>query len=605
MSIFRDPDRVTELSDLLRHTISSIKPTVVVASGDLTDARVGLGSLQHREEWKRYHDTVQESGVLEYTTWMDIRGNHDTFNVEGFNGPSDFFKNYSVQGPSHPRSYSHQVTVNKDSYTFMAVDASLIPGPKRPFNFIGELSQEEINNIRKLISDSNGTDYRIWFSHYPTSCIMSPGVDTNIREIIGGEDESLVYLCGHLHTFAGMVPRMISLQTEGFLELEVGDWMRNRIFRLAAVDHGHFSFVDVRYNRFPIVLITNPKDASLHIPQREDLSVALESTHIRILAFSNAPITECHVRIYKHTSTIITFQSQCAESEKAKNLFVAAWDPQKYRQGGHRIEVTIKDEAGRSTVQVHRFCFDGSDSGGQNFSLMARFLLMTNFQIIAIVMFIVVYSVCVLPMSCFRIWHWVTVKRGGYAPQIQSRWLRVWVRKYWLLSSVDRLFYPLILFYSFILMGPWMVGEVIDGYTGWVFMWGIFVKGTFFPGTLTYLYGFNQLLLCQMPLLMVYAGMLDHKFRNEWNGRGQPQLKKNKTNCQAFWPHLPFALIIIVEVVLAGFYLVEYGIMSLLLCPLRFWSVVVHMYLFHQVYRLEEKSVREGIAVWSNGAKPG
>lgn len=618
MSKFRDPDRVTEFRDLLRHTISSIKPSVVIASGDLTDARVGLGSRQHREEWQLYYDTVKESGVLEHTSaWLDIRGNHDTFNVAGFDGPADFFRNYSVQGPAHSRSYSHQVRVNGDSYTIMAVDASLIPGPKRPFNFIGELRQEELNHIQRLVNESrvNNNDYLIWFSHYPTSCVMSPGADTNIRDIIGGAQESLVYLCGHLHTFAGMVPKMHSLQNSGFMELELGDWMRNRLFRVAAVDHGLFSFVDVRHNELPIVLITNPKDARLHIPQREDLSIGLESTHIRILAFSNAPIVECHVRIDKSGSSAEnTFQSQCAESGEAKNLFVAEWDPRNYRSGSHRIEVVVRDAAGRTATRVHVFSFDGSESGGENFTLMARFLLMTDFQIIAVVMFVIIYAICVIPMVIFRIWHWVIVRRGGYGPRIRWRGLRLWVRRYWLFSSVDRLFYPLMLFYVVILVAPWMVGEVIDGHTGWVFLWGIFVKGTFLPGTLSYLYGFNQLLLCQAPLLMVYGAMVEHKCRSFELGAkvstqpSQPppimMNKKEKTHFQAFWPHLPFTLIIIVELVLAVFYLLAYGAVSFLLCPLRTWSVAVHIYLFHQAYTLKEESLRSGMQVWSGEVKP-
>jgi len=44
------------------------------------------------------------------------------------------------------------------------------------------------------------------------------------------------YLCGHLHTFAGVIPEMFARQKEGFFELELGDWKDNRLFRILAID---------------------------------------------------------------------------------------------------------------------------------------------------------------------------------------------------------------------------------------------------------------------------------------------------------------------------------------------------------------------------------
>ena len=40
---------------------------------------------------------------------------------------------------------------------------------------------------------------------------------------------SLAYICGHLHTLGGLVPRMYGRPVEGHLELEVGDWKENRV----------------------------------------------------------------------------------------------------------------------------------------------------------------------------------------------------------------------------------------------------------------------------------------------------------------------------------------------------------------------------------------
>lgn len=587
---------MTEFEDLLRNTISVIKPTVVVASGDLTDARgSGLNSVQHLREWQIYKDILTRSGVLQLTKWLDIRGNHDTFNVDSFSGRADFYKNFSVQGTAHERSYSHQVEVNGNRYTFLGVDASLEPGPKRPFNFIGDLPQSEINHLRQLLIRSKefNSDYLIWFGHYPTSCITSSRADTDIRSLIGGQANSLVYLCGHLHTFGGMVSQMYTLQKAGFLELELGDWKLNRMFRVAAVDHGLFSFVDLRYNQFPIVLITNPKSATIHIPGREDLhETSLRSSHIRILAYSTSPIRECRLRIDQAD----TFQL-CSKSSTAENLFVAPWNPQDYRHGTHTLEVTVEDEQGRKETVVQVFSFDGSSGG--NYRLLARFMLMTHFWIIFILLFAFAYSLCVVPLVVFRVWHHFAEKR----PQIRWKWLRLLVRRFWLLCSVNRLFYPLLAFYLYILLGPWTVGEVVDGHLGWVFLWGIFVKGVFMEGNLTYLYGFFQLMFCQFPLIFIYASMVDYKFRQEVKG-GAEGGRVKRTRCQKFWPHIPFAFIITVEVILAVFYFIAYGTVSFVMGPLRTWSVILHIVLFHQAYTLNARvSLRSGMAIWAGDVK--
>ena len=67
----------------------------------------------------------------------------------------------------------------------------------------------------------------------------------------------------------------------GFLELEVKDWMENRFYRILAVDHDLLSFIDVKHNDWPVILITNPKPATFMIPKHEPISRIRNSTHIR------------------------------------------------------------------------------------------------------------------------------------------------------------------------------------------------------------------------------------------------------------------------------------------------------------------------------------
>lgn len=283
ISIFGDETRIAQLREFVDSTLDAIRPAVVLASGDLTDAKDSdhLGSRQYRAEWQIYHDILQESNAANRTVWLDIRGNHDNFNVPGDASAQNFFREYSVQGGAHPRSYMRQVSgaAGSERYTFIAVDACLDPGPKRPFNFIGVLSANDTLEIERLAQETrmSGSNYTIWFGHYPTSCVVSMEAGAwGLRRVIGAHDESVVYMCGHLHRLGGMVPQMYTLQSDyGFLELELGDWKSNRTYRVAAIDHGMFTFVDVQHGQWPVVLVTNPKNALYHLPGKEEPSVQM------------------------------------------------------------------------------------------------------------------------------------------------------------------------------------------------------------------------------------------------------------------------------------------------------------------------------------------
>lgn len=153
----------------------------------------------------------------------------DNFNVLNAESKENFFPNYSIQGKTHPRSYMYQLKRFDETYSFIGIDACLEPGPRRPFNFVGIIDKAEIEEINRItdIVKTSGSNYTIWFGHFPTSCILATE-GHGVKSIIGQLDQSLVYVCGHLHTLGGLIPNMYTLQRDGFLELELGDWKDNR-----------------------------------------------------------------------------------------------------------------------------------------------------------------------------------------------------------------------------------------------------------------------------------------------------------------------------------------------------------------------------------------
>ena len=52
-------------------------------------------------------------------------------------------------------------------------------------------------------------------------------------------------------------------------------------YRLIAFDHDLLSFADVTLDEWPLVLVTNPKDAHFMVPSREPVGRMRHSTHVQ------------------------------------------------------------------------------------------------------------------------------------------------------------------------------------------------------------------------------------------------------------------------------------------------------------------------------------
>ena len=57
-------------------------------------------------------------------------------------------------------------------------------------------------------------------------------------------------------------------------------------------------------------------------------------------------------------------------------------------------------------------------------------------------------------------------------------------------SQTEVKFMPFILCFT----GPWFLGELLEGHTSVVFVWGMFVYRSYLPLYLTYVYGAIQVL---------------------------------------------------------------------------------------------------------------
>jgi hypothetical protein len=169
-------------------------------------------------------------------------------------------------------------------------------------------------------------------------------------------------------------------------------------------------------------------------------------------------------------------------------------------------------------------------------------------------------------------------------PKIASPFWRSIIQKYLIFASIDRIFYGVLFWLIYTVVGPWSFHEVLDGHTGYFFVWGIFVKGEFIPGTLNWWYGFHQLMFFQLPLTIIIANVLHRRFKKFLKNQEDPTTNVEDKLLQALCKNLPFLALMCAEILLAVFYLIQNGILAFIIAPMRVWGIGLSLYLFYQAH---------------------
>ncbi|XP_042798180.1 transmembrane protein 62 isoform X2 [Panthera leo] len=456
------------------------------------------------------------------------------------------------------------------NYSFISLDATQNPGPKRPYNFFGILDEKRMEELLLLVKESSRSNHSIWFGHYTTSTILSPS--PGIRSIMSS---ATAYLCGHLHTLGGLMPVLHTRHLQGTLELEVGDWKDNRRYRIFAFDHDLFSFADLIFGDWPVVLITNPKSLLYSCATHEPLERLLHSTHIRVLAFSLSSITSVTVKIDGiHLGQAIHLSGP---------IFILKWNPRNYSNGTHNIEVIVQDSAGKSKSVHHIFSLQ--EGIHLRFDPLASFILLTDHGIVARVLFVMIVLVQLTILITFRC--------QGYPEHKGSPgFINLASFSFHVLSKLNIFYYSVLLLTLYTALGPWFVGEIIEGKLGCCFSFGIFVDGHFLQGSLTFIVGILQLAFFNIPLMVYLCWSLlqrcfGHNFRSH--------LRQGKY-LKVIPVHLLMLLLYIWQIYSCYFLHMTYGTLAFFFSPLRTWLTLLTPVIIRCVWTLNSTKLGTFIA---------
>lgn len=130
--------------------------------------------------------------------------------------------------------------------------------------------------------------------------------------------------------------------------------------------------------------------------------------------------------------------------------------------------------------------------------------------------------------------------------------------------------------------------EVVDGHIGYVFFHGIYLNGGYLPNALSCFYGFFQLMLCQLPMNFIFATLINRRYCRYVG----IQRNTKTTSLSKKLAHAPFFIIISIEIILAGVFANDYGIVALLLSPFRTWSVIMNLILWYLAKNIPDECLR-------------
>lgn len=397
-------ERAEDLKKLLAPALNMIRPSLVLITGDLTDAknRYRTTNRQDEDEWIQYKNSmdfvIKESG-LEKRAFFDLRGNHDKYGVPYAGSYWDFFSKYSISAQLNRTSSIQTVTLMAKiwKYHFVGIDDTMSVGLRGPSNLFGHPNDDRIQKVDSELGywdgESNEPVSKIVFGHFPLSFTASTETGKRYESVFAKHSVS-AYICGHLHAKFGKhlwkhhfyewqnVSSSKGDNRQGqFWEWELGDWKVSRLIRVIALDGGQTSFVDVDLSgkALPdegvqsIILPTYPPDSRLlgHGSRNLNLWNSALKDVIRALVFSEKPVVSAIAKIFDSSSGALKLVEErslhlATYSRGNLPLYQTAWNSSRYSDPSPArfwLQIIVTDNDGTETASTARpFSVDGRQS---------------------------------------------------------------------------------------------------------------------------------------------------------------------------------------------------------------------------------------------------
>ena len=542
ISLYHDRSRISDLREFLMDDIYTIDPAFILVTGDLIDAKTEDDFSTHHDpaEWHLYFSLLNETKIADRIPWLDLRGNHDCFDVVHRAHISNTFKTHSVMGEKKLLgSYKYVHETKFGLYSFIGIDACPEPGLKRPFNFYGTLNERDITALRLMARSTVNHNYTLWFTHYPTTA-LSLNYNTALKPAIESTN-TLAYLCGHLHHLGGISYTMYTRRPEGHLELELADWKVNRRYRIMAIDHDLLSFTDTSYMKWPVILVTNPKELSLSAPLVEPLSRMVYSTHIRLLIFSPHNID----RVFAKVDGI---RLKDEGSHINGPLFTILWDPSCYTNGVHTLNVEVHS-VGEISVVTTSFSFDQRIP---IYSIISNFILLSHLPSILFYLFFFVWGIFIL-----------SILVSLFIPETFGSYVHcLYLTKS--MKSIQMLKITLLMANFYMVIGPWCVGVVNSYYSlAILYLYGVQLPNDYIEFYYMYGIALEQLLTFNIPctgLIMLIA-------------------HSSNANYVIFY-HLFFSVLVMNHFKRCYHFYRWLGFVGVLLNPTTVWTMLLYCYIY-------------------------
>lgn len=482
------PDRAADLVRLLGPALRSIRPHLLLVSGDITDAKnmEKTTSRQDEDEWITYKKTIDAIvgiGGIDKSRIFDIRGNHDTYGVPYRGSKLDFFSTYSVNSQLDRLSTINSVLLQGDrSFLFLGIDDTMSVGIRFPSNLFGHPTDKRIEAVNSELqywtNHSNVPITKVVFGHFPMSFTTSSEQGHRYESVFARQLIS-AYLCGHLHAkVSRQLWRYHQMRTEkrssSFWEWELGDWKESRLMRILAIDRGAVSFIDHTLTQAfqTSILITYPKD-SRNMNTLEPKKGSPRND-INALVFSKEVVLNVSARVFdSHNEFKIVEEMplQLVASYSAhKPLFHAKWNAENYISPSptrYWLQVFVLDSGGMKTIsELRPFSVEGKVAilhrpwlnclmFEVEWENMYKLLLWSNLAFTSLLLFIP------------KILYHLLKKRSSYqrwalsilTSPIQQRKVCFWLVCFLMEGASSKLFwFSLVLYVLWISQMPWFGG---------------------------------------------------------------------------------------------------------------------------------------------------